>query len=91
MTEDVLRPHGPAEATVMVLARALAVSHASFYRHRLTATSLLTPARTRTRCMRVEGGVDIAFRSMRVCQDDGSGAETVVGEVGLRGQDSLSE
>ncbi|MFF5586525.1 TetR family transcriptional regulator [Streptomyces hygroscopicus] len=32
-TEDVLRRHGPAKATVLDVARALGVSHASIYRH----------------------------------------------------------
>ncbi|MFJ2196904.1 TetR family transcriptional regulator [Streptomyces violaceusniger] len=32
-TEDVLRRHGPAKATVLDVARALGVSHASVYRH----------------------------------------------------------
>src|SRR6476660_5318715 len=32
-TEDVLRRHGPEKATVLDVARALGVSHASVYRH----------------------------------------------------------
>jgi AcrR family transcriptional regulator len=32
-TEDVLRRHGPEKATVLDVARALGVSHASIYRH----------------------------------------------------------
>lgn len=32
-TEDVLRRHGPAKATVLDVARALGVSHAAVYRH----------------------------------------------------------
>jgi AcrR family transcriptional regulator len=33
VTEDVLRRHGPAKATVVDVARALGVSHAAVYRH----------------------------------------------------------
>lgn len=39
-TEDVLRRHGPAKATVVDVARALGVSHGSVYRHFRTKTAL---------------------------------------------------
>lgn len=39
-TEDVLRRHGPAKATVLDVARALGVSHASVYRHFPSKTAL---------------------------------------------------
>ncbi|HST82447.1 MAG TPA: TetR family transcriptional regulator [Kineosporiaceae bacterium] len=40
VTEEVLRRHGPAKATVMDVARALDVSHASLYRHFPSKTAL---------------------------------------------------
>lgn len=39
-TEDVLRRHGPAKATVVDVARALGVSHGSVYRHFRTKAAL---------------------------------------------------
>ncbi|GAA2271838.1 TetR family transcriptional regulator [Nonomuraea roseoviolacea subsp. roseoviolacea] len=39
-TEEVLRRHGPAKATVVDVARALGVSHGSVYRHFRTKTAL---------------------------------------------------
>ncbi|MER5438522.1 TetR family transcriptional regulator [Streptomyces sp. NPDC002790] len=39
-TEDVLRRHGPAKATVVDVARALGVSHGSVYRHFRTKAEL---------------------------------------------------
>ncbi|MEV0633777.1 TetR family transcriptional regulator [Streptomyces sp. NPDC050619] len=39
-TEDVLRRHGPAKATVVDVARALGVSHGSVYRHFRTKVAL---------------------------------------------------
>jgi AcrR family transcriptional regulator len=39
-TEEVLRRHGPAKASVVDVARALGVSHASLYRHFATKTAL---------------------------------------------------
>ncbi|MDT0439421.1 MULTISPECIES: TetR family transcriptional regulator [Streptomyces] len=39
-TEEVLRRHGPAKATVVDVARALGVSHGSVYRHFGTKTAL---------------------------------------------------
>ena len=39
-TEDVLRRHGPEKATVLDVARALGVSHASIYRHFPSKASL---------------------------------------------------
>jgi AcrR family transcriptional regulator len=39
-TEDVLRRHGPAKATVVDVARALGVSHGSVYRHFRTKSAL---------------------------------------------------
>ncbi|MFF1548372.1 TetR family transcriptional regulator [Streptomyces sp. NPDC058291] len=40
VTEDVLRRHGPAKATVVDVARALGVSHGSVYRHFRTKAAL---------------------------------------------------
>jgi AcrR family transcriptional regulator len=40
VTEEVLRRHGPAKATVVDVARALGVSHGSVYRHFRTKTAL---------------------------------------------------
>lgn len=39
-TEEVLRRHGPAKATVVDVARALGVSHGSVYRHFRTKAAL---------------------------------------------------
>ena len=39
-TEDVLRRYGPSKATVLDVARALGVSHASVYRHFPSKTAL---------------------------------------------------
>src|SRR3954447_20355707 len=40
VTEEVLRRHGPAKATVVDVARALGVSHGSVYRHFRTKAAL---------------------------------------------------
>lgn len=64
-TEEVLRRHGPAKATVVDVARALGVSHGSVYRHFRTKAALREAVtkrwldRTSQRLGRIAGATDV--------------------------------
>lgn len=64
-TEQVLRRHGPAKATVVDVARALGVSHAAVYKHFASKTAL-REAVTRRWLERTRGPLEAVARDTRL-------------------------
>jgi AcrR family transcriptional regulator len=64
-TEDVLRRHGPEKATVLDVARALGVSHASIYRH-FPSKAALREAVTRRWLNRAHEGIAVVAADTRL-------------------------